>query len=163
MSQATSITLSDVERFFVEEAALLDEWRLNEWLDLMTEGARYLMPPLDAPDAEPHDTLFLVSDDLTNLRSRVGQLLGRSSWAESPRSRTRRLITNFRILKADGDRAVVTANFAVWRFQLENVDVYVGRYRNTLVRTENGLRFIERRAILDLEALRPHGKVSFIL
>ncbi len=163
MSQAAPITLGEVERFFVEEAALLDEWRLVEWLGLMTEEVRYLIPPLDAPESEPHNTLFLVSDNLVNLRSRVEQLLGRSSWAENPRSRTRRLITNVRVLEADGDQALVTANFAVWRFQMESTDVYVGRYRNRLRRTGQGLRFVERRAILDLDVLRPHGKISFIL
>jgi hypothetical protein len=55
-----------------------------------------------------------------------------------------------------------TANFAVWRFQHDATDVYVGRYVNVLVRVGAGLMFRERRVILDLETLRPHGKLSFI-
>lgn len=160
---ATHISVQEVERFLVDEAALLDEWQLNEWLVLMQEGARYLVPALDTPHADHRNTLFLVADDYPMLKSRVAQLLGRSAWAENPRSRTRRLVTNVRVLEASADEALVTANFAVWRFQLDSADVYVGKYLHKVVRTSEGLRFRERRAVLDLETLRPHGKLSFIL
>ena len=157
------ITLADIERFFVDEAALLDEWRLEEWLELFTEDGRYLVPPLDAPEADHHTTLFLIADDRRNLASRIRQLLGGTTWAENPRSRTRRLVSNFRILGEREGSVAATANFAVWRFQHEATDVYVGRYVNVLVRGPAGLMVQERRVILDLETLRPHGKLSFIL
>jgi p-cumate 2,3-dioxygenase beta subunit len=32
-------TRQEVEDLFYHEAALLDEWRLEEWLDLLTEDA----------------------------------------------------------------------------------------------------------------------------
>jgi p-cumate 2,3-dioxygenase beta subunit len=158
-----SFTRSEVEEFLIYEAALLDEWRLEEWLALMTPDARYLVPPLDAPDADHRDTLFLIADDRRTLASRVRQLLSGTTWAENPRSRTRRLITNVRLLAWDNGEARVTANFAVWRFQHEQSDVYVGQYRHVLVRDLSGLLLRERRAVLDLETLRPHGKLSFIL
>ena len=129
----------------------------------MAPAARYLVPPLDARDADHRDTLFLIADDRRTLASRVRQLLSGTTWAENPRSRTRRLVTNVRLLTVDGDEARVTANFAVWRFQHEQSDVYVGQYRHALVRGASGLLFRERRAVLDLETLRPHGKLSFIL
>jgi p-cumate 2,3-dioxygenase beta subunit len=66
-------------------------------------------------------------------------------------------------LETNGFETTVTANFAVWRFQLDQTDTYVGRYVHVLVRGASGLLFKERRAILDLETLRPHGKLSFIL
>ena len=160
---AIAITVGEIERFLVDEAALLDEWRLEEWLALFAEDARYLVPPLDAPDSDHRTTLFLIADDRRNLASRVRQLLGGTTWAENPRSRTRRLVTNFRILEESAESVTATANFAVWRFQHEATDVYVGRYVNLLVRGPAGLMFRERRAILDLETLRPHGKLSFIL
>jgi p-cumate 2,3-dioxygenase beta subunit len=47
------------------------------------------------------------------------------------------------------------------RFEL--VDTYIGRYEYTLVWHDGALKIRHRRAILDLEALRPHGKVSIIL
>jgi p-cumate 2,3-dioxygenase subunit beta len=158
-----SFTRTEIEEFLIEEATLLDEWRLEEWLALMAPEARYLVPPLDAPDADHRDTLFLIADDRRTLASRVRQLLSGTTWAENPRSRTRRLITNVRLLAMDDSEARITANFAVWRFQHEQSDVYIGQYRHVLVRGPSGLLFRERRTVLDLETLRPHGKLSFIL
>ncbi len=160
---AAQFTVGEIERFLVDEAALLDEWRLEEWLALMAEDCRYLVPPLDQPDADHRDTLFLIADDRRSLASRVRQLLSGTTWAENPRSRTRRMVTNVRLLEVTDGAARTTANFAVWRFQHDQTDVYVGRYLNVLVRGASGLMFRERRAVLDLETLRPHGKLSFIL
>ena len=159
-----TITREQVEDFLYTEAALLDEWRLDEWLTLFDqERGGYYMPTTDHPDGDHNTDLFLIADDMPKLRSRVEQLLSGLTWAENPRSRTRRLVTNFRILEAGPDNVVATANFAVWRFQHDATDVYVGRYVNVLVRGPAGLLFRERRVVLDLETLRPHGKLSFIL
>lgn len=157
------IALAEVERFLVEEAALLDEWKLDDWLALVAEDGRYLVPSLDSPDSDHRTALFLIADDRRNLASRVRQLLGKTAWSENPHSRTRRLVTNVRILGAEGDAVKVTANFAVWRFQHGATDVYVGRYLHLLVRGPAGLLFRERRTVMDMETLRPHGKLSFIL
>ena len=73
------------------------------------------------------------------------------------------MITNVRVLGADGDSVIATANFAVYRMRYETVDTYVGRYDYKLARFGKELKIRERRAILDNEALRPHGKISFIL
>src|SRR5437899_12868723 len=97
------------------------------------------------PDADHRDTLFLIADDRRTLASRVRQLLSGTTWAENSRSRTRRLITNVRLLAADGGEARATANFAVWRFQHDQTDVYVGRYLHVLARGPSGLMFRERR------------------
>jgi p-cumate 2,3-dioxygenase beta subunit len=158
-----AVTRQEVEDFLFAEAALLDEWRLNEWLELLTDDAIYQVPPTDAPDADARDTLFIVADDALRIRSRVKQLLGKSAWAENPRSRTRRMISNVRVLESGGGNIRAAANFVVYRMRHEIVDTYVGRYEYTLVKRDGRLKIRERKAILDLEALRPHGKVSFIL
>jgi p-cumate 2,3-dioxygenase beta subunit len=153
----------EVEDLLYKEAALLDEWRLEEWLELLSDDAVYEIPPTDVPEGDARNTLFIIADDAVRIRSRVKQLLGKSAWAESPPSRTRRMISNVRVLGADGDRILATANFAVHRMRYESVDTYIGRYDYKLVRVGNELKIKERRAVLDNEALRPHGKISFIL
>lgn len=157
------VSRQEIEDFLYTEAALLDEWRLDEWLELLAEDATYQIPPTDNPAADSDSSLFIIADDMLRIRSRVKQLLGRFAWAENPHSRTRRLISNVRVLGSDGENIRVTANFAVYRMRYEQVDTYVGRYEYKLVRRDGRLKIRERKAILDLEALRPHGKVSFIL
>jgi p-cumate 2,3-dioxygenase subunit beta len=73
------------------------------------------------------------------------------------------MIANVRVLGAEGENILVTANFAVHRMRYELVDTYIGHYVYKLVRDGDRLKIMERRAILDNEALRPHGKISFIL
>ena len=158
-----AITRAQIEDFLYAEAALLDEWRLQEWLELLTEDVTYSVPATDVPEGDAKRTLFLIADDALRVHSRVRQLLGKSAWAENPRSRTRRLISNVRIRETDGETIRVTANFVVYRMRMDQVDTYVGRYEYTLVHRDGQLKIRERKAILDLEALRPHGKVSFIL
>ena len=163
MSAGQLPSRQEVEDLLYEEAALLDDWRLEEWLELLTEDAVYEIPPTDVPEGDARNTLFIIADDVVRIRSRVKQLLGKSAWAESPHSRTRRMISNVRVLGADGDRILATANFAVHRMRYESVDTYIGRYDYKLVRVGNDHKIKERRAVLDNEALRPHGKISFIL
>src|ERR1700722_20259310 len=105
----------EVEDLFYREAALLDEWRLEEWLDLLTEDAIYQIPPTDVPEGDSRNTLFIIADDALRIRSRVKQLLGKAAWAENPHSRTRRMISNVRVVAAEGENILVTANFAVFR------------------------------------------------
>src|SRR5271167_1314630 len=165
-SSMSSIELpsrQEVEDLLYKEAALLDEWRLDEWMELLTGDAVYEVPPTDVPEGDSRNTLFIIADDAVRIRSRVKQLLGRFAWAENPHSRTRRMISNVRVLGADGDDILVSANFAVYRMRYESVDTYIGHYDLKLVRAGKVLKIRERRAILDNEALRPHGKISFIL
>lgn len=159
-----SVTRQQVEEFLYAEADLLDSWRLDEWLKLFDqERGGYSMPTTDLPDGDPGSVLYLIADDMPKLRSRVNQLLGGLTWAENPRSRTRHMISNVRIVGTDGEVLLIRANFVVYRMRFQNIDPYIGEYHYKLVPTESSFTILERRVVLDLEALRPHGKVSFIV
>ncbi len=155
---------SEVEELFFLEADLLDEWRLDDWLNLLTEDASYFVPPNDLPDADASDTLFLVADDMIRLQERILRLQDPNCHAEFPHSRTRRFISNVRVLADDGGTLTVSANFIVYRHRRhESPRIFTGRYRNKLKRINGDLKIYERRAILDAEELGPMGAVSFIL
>jgi p-cumate 2,3-dioxygenase beta subunit len=153
-----------VERFLYAEADLLDRWQLHEWLELFPAAGRYLVPATDKPDGEPDRDLFLIQDDRFLLEQRVDSLLKRSAHAEYPHSRTRRLVTNIAAQARPGGEVDVTANFAVFRIRNATTDTYVGQYRHVLEPgPDETFRFLIRKAVLDLDALRPLGKISIIL
>jgi len=155
---------AEIEDFLFHEAALLDEWRLDEWLALLTEDAKYRVPSNDAPAGDPADTLFLIADDIQRIRGRVARLKDPHAHAEFPHSRTRRLVTNVRVSPLGDSEIEVHANFAVYRMRRGgNESVYVGRYRYLLRRVGGELRIAMREAILDSEELGRLGAVSFIL
>ena len=161
---AAKVTRAEVEDFLFHEAALLDDWRLDEWLALLTEDARYEIPSNDRPDADPSNTLFTIADDIDRIRGRITRLKDKNAHAESPRSRTRRMINNVRIVGKNGAELRVEASFVVYRFRRdESVREYVGRYRYLLRAARGGLKIARRRAVLDAMELGSMGLVSFIL
>lgn len=160
---AGSVSRQQVEEFLYMEAALLDDWRLDDWLKLFTEDACYVVPSTDLPKGDPATTLCLINDDMVRLRGRVERLNGRHAYREFPWSRTRRLITNVRITAVQGDEVSATASFLVYRMRNRQVDSFIGQYLYTLVRMDGTCKIRIRRAELDLEVLSPHGTVSIIL
>jgi p-cumate 2,3-dioxygenase beta subunit len=152
----------EVEDLLYREAALLDAWKLDEWLELLAEDAVYRVPSNDRPDSDPKSALFTIADDIKRIRARVARLKDPHAHAESPRSRTRRLISNVRIVERSP--LVVEANFVVYRYRgNEDVRTYVGRYRYTLESRDGALRIKAREAVLDAMELGSLGTVSFIL
>jgi p-cumate 2,3-dioxygenase beta subunit len=158
------VTRAEVEDFLYREAALLDDWKLDEWEALLTDDAAYYVPPNDQPDGDHRATLFLVADDRERIRQRVIRIKDPNCHAEYPRSRTRRMISNVRIVAVEGDLVTVAANFVCYRFRrYERIREYVGAYRYVLRQTGDGFRIKERRVLIDAHELGTLGSVSFIL
>src|SRR5262245_11634695 len=57
LDPAATVTRAEVEDLLYHEAELLDSWRLDDWLMLLTEDAAYYVPPNDKPDADHRYTL----------------------------------------------------------------------------------------------------------
>jgi p-cumate 2,3-dioxygenase beta subunit len=161
---AAEITRAQVEDFLFEEAALLDAWRLDDWLALLTDDVTYRVPSNDAPGDSPAEALFLVADDARRLRERVLRLQDRNAHAEFPHSRTRRMISNVRIVSRAGPDLSVEANFVVYRHRRHgDIRTYVGQYRHLLRIGPGGLRIAQRSAVLDAMELGEMGLLSFVL
>jgi p-cumate 2,3-dioxygenase beta subunit len=159
-----AVSRAEVEDLFYYEAELLDGWKLDMWLKLLTDDAVYYVPPNDKPDADHRYTLFTIADDIVRLRERIIRLKDPNCHAEYPPSRTRRFITNVRITAIEGDIVSASANFSIHRFRRGGThQEFVGQYRHTLKRQHGMLKIAERRAILDAEELGALGSVSFIL
>jgi p-cumate 2,3-dioxygenase beta subunit len=151
-----------VTELLVEEASLLDEWRLEEWLALFTDDASYVVPGTGDPDADPKSALVLIDDDRERLGWRVKRLLGGHAHREFPWSRTRRIVSNIRVERVDG-ALEVGASFVVWRFRNGHADPFVGRLEYRLVERDGRFAIASKRAMLDHESLAPNGALSFLL
>jgi len=161
---AAYVTRSEVEDLLYHEAELLDTWQLHDWLALFTEDASYFVPSTDLPrTASADDSLFYIADDAVRLRERIIRLMKKTAHSEYPRSRTRHMVSNVRLLSADANEIRVACAFVTYRMKFGNSDAYIGSTHYRLRRVDGQLRIVEKRCFLDLEALRPHGRVSIIL
>ena len=155
-----------VAQFLYDEAALLDEWRLDEWLALFhPEAAKYLIPSPEDLSDDPATTLHLVNDAMTMLAGRVERLKSKPAHAESPRSRTRRQIANVRVWQCPDDLQSRSV-FDVIRVRAGVVDRYVGVYEHQLLpgRDEETPWLIgKRRVLIDHSIESAGGQVSILL
>lgn len=159
-----TVTRSEIENFLFHEAELLDDWRLNEWLDLFTEDARYLIPPTDLPpDAAPETNLFYIADDKFRMKERVGRLMKKTAHSEFPRSKTRHLVSNVQIKSIADQEVVVHSAFVTYRTKDGVTDQFIGSHRYRLAKAGDGWKIREKRCHLDLDGLRPQGRISIIL
>jgi p-cumate 2,3-dioxygenase beta subunit len=169
ISLAARISRSDLEDYLYAEAALLDTWALDEWLQLFDDDAKYEVPCNDAPDGDPTRDLMLIDDDLTRLKARVERLNSRRAHREYPHSRTNHQVFNVRVLNEQVDdtgqvtEVSVSASFTVWRFRGGRSSSYVGRYQYLLRVTGSGLRIARKRAELDMTDLCAVSDVAIIL
>jgi p-cumate 2,3-dioxygenase beta subunit len=164
MRNLADVTRAELEDFLILEASLLDDWQLPKWRELFTADCRYLVPNLAGdPYASPEDTLFLISDDGHHLTERVKRLGKKTAHAEYPHSITQRLVSNIRLLGIVDDTLKVQSSFATFRSAHGVTDTYFGRHEYLFVSQNGELRIREKRTILKMCALRPHGKLSIIV
>ena len=153
-----------VQDLLFEEAALIDSWQLEQWLALYTDDAGYFVPPTDVDDdATPEKTLFYIADDRARLEQRVIRLTKKTAHSEYPRSKVRHLVSNIRIVADEDNVLSVDAAFVVYRTKDGMTDVFMGRYDYRLRREGDSFKIASKSCHLDLDGLRPHGRISIIL
>ena len=159
-----SVCRSDLEDFLYLEAALLDDWRLEQWLELFVEGAQYWVPPAgSAEDVDPGNSLFYVADDYFRLTQRVARLGKRTAHVEFPRSRCRRIVTNVRILEGADEAFKATSNFVTYRSKGGVTEIYLGHHLYELCLVSDEIKITKKVSFLDTDNLNDQGKVSIIL
>jgi p-cumate 2,3-dioxygenase beta subunit len=167
--KSLNISREKIEDFLYFEASLLDDWKLDEWLNLLAENCTYQVPSNDAPQSVASKALFMIADDKKRTQERVVRLKDRNAHAEFPHSRTRRFISNVRIVdRKDLDdthsKIIVHANFTIHRFRKnDDIRTFVGQYQNELLVSDKTIQITQRKAILDAYELGSMGLVSFIL
>lgn len=165
----------DIEDFLYKEADLLDERRFSEWLDLLSDDIRYWMPLANNVRYGQHWTgemtenvmeytrelkdLAWFDEGKTTLTQRVRQIETGIHWAEEPLSRVSHLISNVEIVEVTPNidnplEVVVRCRFFTYRNRLEDeVDMFVGKRKDTLRKIDGNWRIARREILLDQNVL----------
>ncbi len=161
----------EIEQFLYEEAALLDDRRFHEWLELFADDVHYWMP-IRSTRARGQEDLELTAEhensyfdeDRSMLEQRVAKLDTGWSWAEDPPSRTRHIVSNVRTRLGPRDNEVtVLCNFVVYRSRLAvDEDFWIGRREDVLRKTGGAWKIGRRHIFLDQSVLKSKNLSSFL-
>jgi len=153
----------EIAQFLYFEAALLDERRFYEWLDLLTDDVHYWMPIRstrsrgeEARELTREYEHAYFDDDKKSLSMRVKKWQSAFSWSENPPSRTRHLVSNIRVRPgATETNAVVDCGFVVYRSRLAaDEDLWVGGREDTLRNINGQWKIAKRKIVLDQSVLQ---------
>ncbi len=155
----------EVERFLDHEAELLDEGRLDEWLDVLTDDVVYQVPVRINREQTGESRVtgvrtdsFHLDENRDSLEMRVDRIATGFAWAEEPPSRLRHLVGNVRVSEprptdeGDGGEEVdVRSNVLVYRSRGDRSDhdLLSAERHDVLRRVDGGLRLARRWVVLD--------------
>ena len=126
----------DVEQFLYKEARLLDERRLDDWLELLADELHYWMPMRRNIKFGDWDLEFTSADTEINwfdegkdvLAGRIRQYNTGIHWPEEPVSRFEHIVTNVEVVATDDSQVHVNSKFFCYQNRLQDeVNHFVGR------------------------------------
>jgi 3-phenylpropionate/cinnamic acid dioxygenase small subunit len=145
----------DCVQFYNREAELLDEKRLEEWRDMLTEDVSYDMPirvsrEKGAERSGFSEEGFNYREDRSTLEARVERFQSEFAWSEDPPSRTRHHVSNVRVTDEDGGEVSAKTNLLLFRAQGEGGDTVLSAERHDILRRVDGqLKLADREILLD--------------
>jgi 3-phenylpropionate/cinnamic acid dioxygenase small subunit len=159
------ILQQQVDQWLYREARLLDERRLDEWLELLDEELHYWMPmrrnikfgEWDREFTDPDTEINWFNEGKSILEGRIRQLQTGVHWPEEPVSRFEHIVSNVEIVRVEGDQINVNSKFFCYQNRLQDeVNIWVGRREDLLRRdAETGFKLLKRKIILAQNVMLP--------
>jgi benzoate/toluate 1,2-dioxygenase beta subunit len=148
------------EEFLYHEAALLDDRRFEEWLELYAEDAVYWIPQGDEPD--PRQQVSIAYDDRRRLHERVLRISSGFAYSQDPPSRTCHVVGNVRVVSEQDGEMSLNSNVVVAEVRRNVQNLYVCRVEHSLVADAGSYR-IRRKVVRLVNSDVPLGNVTFII
>jgi benzoate/toluate 1,2-dioxygenase beta subunit len=146
--------------FLYHEAALLDQRRFDEWLELYADDALYWVPQGEDPD--PARSVSIAYDDRRRLHERVVRLTSGFAYSQDPPSRTCHVIGNVRQTgESDGALEIASAQI-VAEVRRNTQNLFAGQVEHHLVPDGDSFR-IRRKVVRLVNSDVPLGNVTFLI
>jgi 3-phenylpropionate/cinnamic acid dioxygenase small subunit len=126
-----SVDRHQIENFLYREARLMDEHAYDEWLALWTDDALYWVPS-NQNDIDPMREVSIIYDNRARLGDRIVRLKSGAAYAQDPKSRMRRVISNVEIEEGNNGEVTVYSNFNLTELRRSGQNTYAGRTIHTL-------------------------------
>jgi 3-phenylpropionate/cinnamic acid dioxygenase small subunit len=115
-----------VETFLYREARLMDEHAYDEWLALWTDDALYWIPCND-DEIDPERHVSIVYENKARLEDRIARLKSGAAYAQDPKTRLSRVVSNMEIEDENDNEVIVRSTFNVTALRRGRMDTFAGR------------------------------------
>jgi 3-phenylpropionate/cinnamic acid dioxygenase small subunit len=144
---------TELVRFVVREARLLDEKRFEEWYELFAEDGHYWVPASPAqPDPLNHNSL--AYEDKLLLKLRIERLKQPNAFSQKPASRCHHLLQTPEVEKSGKNEFLVRTNFLYTETRGDDSQRYAAVAWHTLVGDPLKIR-LKRVDLLNCDAALP--------
>lgn len=157
----TTVADAETASLLFREARLLDDRHYDAWLDLYANDCLYWVPNRFEP-ADPRGESGIYLDDRRRMIDRVALIRTGYLHAQTPPSRTRRMLSNLEQRPLAGGGILARANVVVWEYRRGVTKTYAGWqcYEIDPRRAEHS---IATKILCFLDCDAPQGNYSFIL
>lgn len=160
--QKASMSQAEAEDFLYREADLLDELRLEEWLELFTEDGIYWLPT-NPEDADPEKEISIIYDDKTRRELRIKQFRTGIHWSQDPPSRTRHFVSNVRVDEDSNGEVKVLSNLIVFESRGQRSTVLPGACVHQLRPAGGGWQIAMKRVSLLSSSTAYFDNLTFLI
>lgn len=141
----------DLEHFLYHEAALLDEGRFKDWLDLFAHNGRYWVPLMGAAQAEGSTYNAIADEDRMMLQLRIERLQAGLAHSQQPKSAMQHVLQRPTQLTTESDdptMARLRTPFVYAESRGDEVITLYGHYVHTLIRDNGRIQILQKRVNL---------------
>jgi 3-phenylpropionate/cinnamic acid dioxygenase small subunit len=114
-----------IENFLYREARLMDMHAYDEWLALWTDDALYWVPCND-DDIDPERHVSIVYENRAALEDRIARLKSGTAYAQDPKSRLSRVVSNVEVEEGNDGEVTVHSTFNVTALRRRRMDTFAG-------------------------------------
>jgi 3-phenylpropionate/cinnamic acid dioxygenase small subunit len=153
----TSELYAEYTLWLNDESEMLDQHRYTEWLDTLAPDLRYTMPGRsDGPDGFVDGASHFIDDTFAAMTTRIKRISGATNFAESPRTRTRRFVTNIRLSPTSTSEELRGSSYLLLtrsRGLRADLELLPCERRDELVRIDGRLKLRRREVLVDQATL----------
>jgi benzoate/toluate 1,2-dioxygenase subunit beta len=166
----TELSLGPAERFLYLEARLADEHDYDGWEGLWTDDAVYWVPA-NGEGIDPTREMSIIYDNRRRIATRIMQLKTGRRYAQTPPSRTRRLLSSIELgsaaVRFTGEPGAssdieVQANFIIGESRSSGLNLLAGRVTYHLRLVSGDIKMSFKKVVL-INNDQPLLTISFLI
>jgi benzoate/toluate 1,2-dioxygenase subunit beta len=136
-----------IENFLYREARLMDTHAYDEWLALWTDDALYWVPSND-DDFDPERHVSIVYENRAGLEDRIARLKSGAAYAQDPKSRLSRVVSNVEVEEGNNSEVIVYSTFNLTALRRRHMDIFAGRSIYKLRRDGDSFKIAYKKVLL---------------